>query len=54
VRGGLGDVGSGSVRRGTGTFAATLTHENLRTLRDVLREHQRIVVAGPILTTRSL
>jgi hypothetical protein len=26
VHGVLGDVGSGSVRRGTGTFAATLTH----------------------------
>jgi hypothetical protein len=26
VNGVLGDVGSGSVRRGTGTFAATLTH----------------------------
>ena len=30
VHGVLGDVGSGSVRRGTGTFGATLTHYRTR------------------------
>ena len=56
VTGVLGDVGPGSAGRNRHLrgHPDALPHGDLRAVRDVLRERQRIAVAGLTLTTRSV